>query len=306
MNYPSIFNYLPPDDLNRLMEKYGGRGIRKSAGDVLEFKPPWMAGEKIEVPPGHAIGKLTDIPSSPVNPKRIEALLGKKSPTKMEAVRRAVVKAFADLSKKKPGAPELTMALLGAGMGAYRGSLTTSSERKRALKGGPISRSFGKHPVAFSAATGAAMAPVIWSLTELPFKKFIPAAAGAMILPAVGLHYLDKALLEREQEKQKTAAAEEDKMHPFLRGAGAVGAGVVGAGLGSLAGIGMLEGAKNVGLIPPRAGAALKHPAVRWGIPLLGTGMGLAYNLYKHYEIEELKRALESHKDRTLGRNTGR
>ena len=83
-----------------------------------------------------------------------------------------------------------------------------------------------------------------------------------------------------------------------MQALGAVASGLGGMAAGTLTGYGVGRG------IEALAGGAKKVPpsALRYGVPILGGGLGLAYNLYKHYELEELKSALETHKNSSLGR----
>jgi hypothetical protein len=79
-----------------------------------------------------------------------------------------------------------------------------------------------------------------------------------------------------------------------------VGTGLLGFGLGSLAGAG---GAALLDKWHEAAtGQKIPLTALHAVAPVVGGAMGLAYNIYKARELEELRRALESKSDRSQGR----
>ena len=89
-------------------------------------------------------------------------------------------------------------------------------------------------------------------------------------------------------------ADEEDRQlprHPALHALGTVGAGLAGTGVGMLAGRGAYELARHISgnKMTPNMGSTIA--------PALGAGAGMAYGLYKHHEMEELKRALKAHQN---------
>lgn len=102
----------------------------------------------------------------------------------------------------------------------------------------------------------------------------------------------------------KLADAEEQyPKNPVRHGALTVGAGLAGMGLGTLAGYGGSELLSKAfkGLTGKKIPTAALHvPA-----SIAGAGLGLAYQLYKAKEQEELHRAVESHHKRTKGSLSG-
>lgn len=92
------------------------------------------------------------------------------------------------------------------------------------------------------------------------------------------------------------APQEQERVHPALGVARAVGAPLLAFGAGTGAGyLGQLGVEKLIGhhLTPPR---------LRVAAPLLGGAFGLAYNQYKALEARELRRALEANQNEPAGR----
>lgn len=118
-----------------------------------------------------------------------------------------------------------------------------------------------------------------------------------MSLPSI-FEYLP----EQAQYLCKAAAAQQEPT-PAQRAGGVaktVGTGLLGFGAGSLAGAG---GAMLLDKWHEAAtGQKIPNSALRTAAPLVGGAMGLAYNIYKARELEELRRVLESKSDRPQGR----
>jgi uncharacterized membrane protein YebE (DUF533 family) len=74
-----------------------------------------------------------------------------------------------------------------------------------------------------------------------------------------------------------------------------VGSGLAGMGLGYLAGGGAMRLADKI------HGKPIPSSSVIGALPILGAASGLAYNLYKAQEAEEIRRALESSNHQPAG-----
>lgn len=86
--------------------------------------------------------------------------------------------------------------------------------------------------------------------------------------------------------------------HPALHALKAVGTGMLGFG----GGVGLGRGA--VELLNKATGGYMPPEPWERALPLIGGGAGLAYMAYKEHELQELRRALQSHQNRT--QSTGR
>ena len=130
---------------------------------------------------------------------------------------------------------------------------------------------------------------------EAAKKKFkIPAAiAGSLAGTAVGVHggeALGKFVAKR---KKKTAAVKEQKP-PTISGTIARGLGGLAAGT-----VGGYGAGKAVELIARKRGAPL-HGAIPIIARVAGAGLGASYPLWKAYEVEGIRQALQ-HKNKTKG-----
>jgi hypothetical protein len=79
-----------------------------------------------------------------------------------------------------------------------------------------------------------------------------------------------------------------------------IGTGLLGFGAGSLAGVGSAMLADK--WHEAATGQKIPTSTLYKVAPLVGGAMGLAYNVYKAKELEELRRALSSQPNRSQGR----
>jgi hypothetical protein len=98
---------------------------------------------------------------------------------------------------------------------------------------------------------------------------------------------------EVPQEEVKQPASEVKR--PILHALKATMAPALAFGVGTAAGYGAQAGVEKL------MGKALTPTRARMAAPILGGAMGLAYNQYKAYEQQELRRALEAHKNKPTG-----
>lgn len=97
--------------------------------------------------------------------------------------------------------------------------------------------------------------------------------------------------LPREEAVALCKLAEgEKKPHPLKP----ILAGMLGMGAGTLAGAGAAhlanEGYKKFG---PAGNTGIPHSALMYAAPIIGGGLGLAYNLAQAHQMEQLRRASE-------------
>lgn len=100
-----------------------------------------------------------------------------------------------------------------------------------------------------------------------------------------------RALASAAREFEKLAA-ESSKAKEVLRH---FGAGLLGFGAGTAAGAGAAELAARA--YKGRTGSAPPRELLLAAMPLLGTGAGVAYSMYKSRESEAIRRALEDPPD---------
>lgn len=92
----------------------------------------------------------------------------------------------------------------------------------------------------------------------------------------------------------KTAEEPERKQKTPWQVAKTVGSGALGFGIGSLGGMGLAHLADKIHQKAPGAGP-IPVGSIQKALPFLGGAAGLAYNLYKAKELEELRDAVQSH-----------
>lgn len=118
-----------------------------------------------------------------------------------------------------------------------------------------------------------------------------------MSLPSIFEYLPDQAVLLCKVAEVAEARSSGQKARSVAK---TVGAGLLGFGTGSLAGAG-------AGMLLDKAHQAVTGQQVPLGMlakaaPLVGGAMGLAYNVYKAQELEEMRRALASKPDQSQGR----
>ena len=84
--------------------------------------------------------------------------------------------------------------------------------------------------------------------------------------------------------------------HPLLHAAKTVGGGLAAFGAGAAAGYG---GQMAIEKLFGKPAVAARTRGIA---PVLGGALGLAYNQYKSHEAEELRNALQNHKDQRAAR----
>jgi hypothetical protein len=100
----------------------------------------------------------------------------------------------------------------------------------------------------------------------------------------------EAAALCKLAEDEAQPKPQQPKPHPLKP----MLAGVLGMGAGTLAGAGAAhlanEGYKKFG---PPGNTGIPHSALMYAAPVIGGGLGLAYNLAQAHQMEQLRRASE-------------